>query len=42
MQGAAGISAHLFHVSRVVEHGTEAEAVARIDNWWALSGRSSD
>jgi hypothetical protein len=36
MQGAAGIAAYLFHVSRVVEHGSAAKAVARMDTWWAL------
>ena len=36
MQGAAGIAAYLFHVSRVVEHGRDAAPVKRLDNWWAL------
>ena len=36
MQGAAGIAAYLFHVSRVVEHGVDARAVPRMDTWWAL------
>jgi hypothetical protein len=40
MQGAAGIVGYLCHVSRVVEHGTAAEPVARMDNWWALHGPS--
>jgi hypothetical protein len=35
MQGAAGIAAYLFHVSRVLEDPA-AGAVARIDNWWAV------
>jgi len=35
MQGAAGISAYLFHASRVAADPA-APAVARIDNWWAL------
>lgn len=36
MQGAAGIAAFLFRVSRVLRDGRAAEAVARMDNWWAL------
>lgn len=36
MQGAAGIAALLFRVGRVLEQGSEARAVARMDNWWAL------
>jgi hypothetical protein len=36
MQGAAGIAAYLFHVSRVVEQGPAAQSVARIDSWWAV------
>jgi hypothetical protein len=36
MQGAAGIAAYLFRLARVLEHGREAEAVARMDTWWAL------
>jgi hypothetical protein len=36
MQGAAGIAAYLFHVSRVVEHGRDAEPAVRLDNWWAV------
>jgi hypothetical protein len=36
MQGAAGISAYLFHLSRVAAHGTDAQPLARIDNWWAV------
>jgi len=35
MQGAAGIAAYLFHVSRVAED-PGAGAVPRIDNWWAV------
>jgi len=35
MQGAAGIAAYLFHVSRVAGDPA-AVAVPRIDNWWAL------
>ncbi|HET6167170.1 MAG TPA: lanthionine synthetase LanC family protein [Marmoricola sp.] len=36
MQGAAGIAAYLFHVSRVAEHGAAARPIARMDTWWAL------
>jgi hypothetical protein len=36
MQGAAGIAAYLFHVSRVMHDGPAAVAVPRMDNWWAL------
>jgi hypothetical protein len=36
MQGAAGIAAYLFHVSRVVDHRREARPVARMDTWWAV------
>jgi hypothetical protein len=36
MQGAAGIAAFLFRVSRVVQDGRDAAAVARMDTWWAL------
>jgi hypothetical protein len=36
MQGAAGIAGYLFHVSRVVEHGSGAEPAPRMDSWWAL------
>lgn len=36
MQGAAGIAAFLFHVSRVVQDEAQADAVRRLDNWWAL------
>ena len=36
MQGAAGIAAYLFRLARVVEQGRDAEAVARMDTWWAL------
>ena len=36
MQGAAGISAYLFRLARVLEQGRDAEAVARMDTWWAL------
>jgi lantibiotic modifying enzyme len=34
MQGAAGIAAYLFRLDRVLGGGQEA--VARMDNWWAL------
>jgi hypothetical protein len=36
MQGAAGIAAYLFRLGRVLETGPEAEAVRRMENWWAL------
>ena len=36
MQGAAGISAYLFRLVRVLEQGRSADAVARMDTWWAL------
>lgn len=36
MQGAAGIAAYLFRMSRLVEDPGGAEAVARMDTWWAL------
>lgn len=36
MQGAAGIAAFLFRVSRVVRDGPTAAAVRRMDTWWAL------
>ncbi len=36
MQGAAGIAAYLFRLARVLEQGRAAEAVARMDTWWAL------
>jgi hypothetical protein len=36
MQGAAGIAAYLFRLSRVLESGPDSRAVARMDNWWAL------
>ncbi|MGD9959294.1 lanthionine synthetase LanC family protein [Nocardioides sp.] len=38
MQGAAGIAAYLFRIARVLEQGREADAVARMDTWWALPG----
>jgi hypothetical protein len=36
MQGAAGIAAFLFRVSRVVQDGPKADTVPRMDTWWAL------
>lgn len=36
MQGAAGIAAYLFRLARVLEQGRRAEAVARMDTWWAI------
>lgn len=41
MQGAAGIAAYLFRVARVADDPTTPEAVARMDNWWALPVESS-
>ncbi|MEP7089160.1 MAG: lanthionine synthetase LanC family protein [Nocardioidaceae bacterium] len=38
MQGAAGIAAYLFRLGRVLEQGRGAEAVARMDTWWAVPG----
>ena len=35
MQGAAGIAAYLFRVSRVVGDPDGAAAVTRMDTWWA-------
>lgn len=34
-QGAAGIAAFLFRVSRVLRDGAEAAPVSRMDSWWA-------
>ena len=40
MQGAAGIAAYLFRLARLLEQGRRADAVERMDTWWALpSGR---
>ncbi|HET8604478.1 MAG TPA: lanthionine synthetase LanC family protein [Marmoricola sp.] len=39
MQGAAGIAAFLFRISRVSAQGRGAAAVPRSDNWWALPGQ---
>ena len=36
MQGAAGISAYLLRLARVLEHGRGSRTVARMDTWWAL------
>ena len=38
MQGAAGIAAFLFHVSRVAQGGEGTDPVRRMDNWWAVEG----
>jgi hypothetical protein len=38
MQGAAGIAAYLYRVARVLEQDRDAEAVSRMDTWWALPG----
>ncbi len=39
MQGAAGIAAYLLRLSRLLEQGPDAAAVARMDTWWALPPR---
>ena len=36
MQGAAGIAAYLFRVSRVPRDGRQADSSPRMDNWFAL------
>lgn len=36
MQGAAGISAFLLRLARVIEHGLDADVVDRPDEWWAI------
>lgn len=36
MQGTAGIATYLFRVARLLQDGSKADAVARMDNWWAL------
>ena len=36
MQGAAGIAAFLFHLSRVAQGGAGTDPVRRMDNWWAV------
>ena len=36
MQGTAGIAAFLFRCARIGRQGRAAEAVARMDTWWAL------
>jgi lantibiotic modifying enzyme len=40
MQGAAGISAYLLRIARVLSEGVRAPTVARLDNWWAVPGTS--
>ncbi len=37
MQGAAGIAAFLFRISRIASDRPNAHAVERMDNWWALA-----
>ena len=34
MQGAAGIAAYLFRLSRFVEQGREAPVAPRLESWW--------
>jgi len=41
MQGAAGIAAFLFRVSRIAQDGPKADAVRRMDTWWALPPTTS-
>lgn len=36
MQGAAGISAYLMRLARVLREGRTSPAVARLDTWWNL------
>jgi len=36
MQGAAGIAAFLFHITRALENGPTIQAARRMDNCWAL------
>jgi hypothetical protein len=36
MQGAAGIAAYLFRLAHLLDQGRDADAVARMDTWWAL------
>jgi hypothetical protein len=38
MQGAAGISAYLFRLARLLDQGRGAAAMRRMDTWWALPG----
>ncbi|MGV1008623.1 MAG: lanthionine synthetase LanC family protein [Dermatophilaceae bacterium] len=40
MQGAAGIAAYLFRMSRVLRPDPDTRAVARMDTWWALPERA--
>jgi hypothetical protein len=40
MQGAAGISAFLFRLSRLLEEGRESVPLGRMDTWWALPSGS--
>jgi hypothetical protein len=36
MQGAAGIAAFLFQLSRLLEEGRESAPLGRMDTWWAI------
>jgi lantibiotic modifying enzyme len=40
MQGAAGIAAYLFRVSRILTDGPTKTAIPRMDTWWALPEES--
>ncbi|HEU4997960.1 MAG TPA: lanthionine synthetase LanC family protein [Lapillicoccus sp.] len=37
MQGAAGISAYLFRLSRVVDQGRDAPIAPRLESWWVTT-----
>ena len=41
IQGAAGIAAFLFRISRIMQDGLKADAVPRMDTWWALPPTSN-
>ncbi len=36
LQGVAGIAAYLLRIARLLEQGRDAQAVSRMDTWWAL------
>jgi hypothetical protein len=42
MQGAAGMAAYLFRLSRVLEQGRTAAVVPRLDSWWAGPSATED
>jgi hypothetical protein len=39
MQGAAGIAAFLFRLTRVIEDGRDTPVIDRPDQWWAVPAR---